>query len=92
MEEVVTSRLPNETVKKMDQAIQRGHFRSRSDAIRTMIENYLREHPYLFIGQGTKELITNSPTLTDNDLETLGSNLFKNLNLTKLIAEGRERE
>jgi Arc/MetJ-type ribon-helix-helix transcriptional regulator len=92
MEEVVTSRFPDETVKKLDQAVQIGHFRSRSDALRSIVEDYLREHPHLFIGEGTKELIVNSPTLTDEDLEAIGTNLFKDINLTKLVAEGRGRE
>jgi Arc/MetJ-type ribon-helix-helix transcriptional regulator len=92
MEEVVTSRFPEETVKKLDQAVQRGHYRSRSDALRAMVEGYLKEHPHLFIGEGAKKLITDSPTLNDDELETLGTNLFENINLTKLISEGRERE
>ncbi len=92
MGEIVTSRFPEETVKKMDQAVQRGHYKSRSEALRAIVEEYLKEHPQLFIGEGAKKLLTDSPDLSDDELEALGTNLFEDINITKLISEGRGRE
>jgi len=89
MEEIITSRFPEELVKKVDQAVSRGHFRSRSNALRTMIEEYLTEHPELFLGEGTRELLTNAPTMSDDESESLGLRLFKGLNIARLVAEGR---
>jgi len=89
MEEVITSRFSEELVKKVDQAVSRGHFRSRSDALRAMVEEYLTEHPELFLGEGTRELLTNAPTMSDDELESLGFRLFKGLNVARLVAEGR---
>jgi len=89
MEEVITSRFSEEIVKKVDQAVSRGHFRSRSDALRTMVKEYLVEHPELFLGEGTRELLTKAPTMSDDELEGLGSRLFKGLSVAGLVAEGR---
>ena len=49
MEEIVTSRFNRELVKKIDEAVKRGHFRSRSEALRVMTEEYLQEQPDLLI-------------------------------------------
>jgi len=89
MEEVITSRFSEELVRKVDQAVSRGHFRSRSDALRVMVEEYLKEHPELFLGEGTRELLEKAPTMLDDELEALGSRLFRGLNVAKLVAEGR---
>ena len=89
MVEVITSRFPEELVKKLDQTVSTGRFRSRSDALRAIVEEYLIEHPELFLGDGTTELLTKAPTMSDEDLESLGSRLFKGLSVARLVAEGR---
>jgi Arc/MetJ-type ribon-helix-helix transcriptional regulator len=90
MEEIITARFKNELVKKVDQAVERGHFQSRSDALRAITEEYLREHPQLFLGDQTKRLINEAPDLTDEELENHGRKLFKN-GVAKLVAESRTR-
>jgi len=89
MEEIITSRFSDELVKKVDQAVSRGHFRSRSEALRMIVEEYLAEHPELFLGERTQELLASSPSLSDDELERLGSRLFKDLSVARLVAEGR---
>ncbi len=91
LNEVVTSRLPEELVKKVDQAVLRGHFRSRSEALRTIVEEYLRSHPELFLGEELENLLVNSPNLSHDDLERVGSKLFEGLSVPQLVAEGRRR-
>ncbi len=90
MEEIITARFKNELVKKVDEAVERGHFQSRSDALRVITEEYLREHPQLFLGDQTKRLINEAPDLSDEELEDIGRKLFKN-GVAKLVAEGRSR-
>lgn len=89
MEEIITSRFPGELLGKVDQAVLRGHFKSRSEAVRVMVEEYLREHPELFLGEGIEGLLAEAPGLKDDELEQLGSTLFKGLSVVKLVAEGR---
>jgi len=89
MEEVVTSRFSEEVVKKVDKAVSRGFFKSRSEALRIITEEYLKEHPELFLGDKVQELIMKAPTLGDEELEQVGSKLFKGISVAKLVAEGR---
>gem|GEM_PF-1143428 len=91
MEEIVTSRFSEELLKKMDQAVSRGLFRSRSEALRVMVEGYLREHPELLIGDGLKDMLEGAPRLSDEELEDLGARLFEGASVARLVAEGRER-
>ena len=85
----MTSRFSEELVKKVDLAVSRGHFKSRSEALRAIVEGYLREHPELFLGDGARKLLTDSPALPDEELEALGSSLFQGLSVARLVAEGR---
>ena len=89
MEEVITSRFSEELVKKVDQAVSRGYFKSRSEALRVIIEQYLQEHPELFLGDKVQALLNKAPALSDKDLEKLGAKLFKGASVAKLVAEGR---
>ena len=91
MEEIVTTRFSGELLRKMDQVVSRGHFRSRSEALRVMVEEYLREHPDLLIGDGVKELLEGAPRLSDEELEALGGRVFEGMSVTRLVSEGRER-
>jgi Arc/MetJ-type ribon-helix-helix transcriptional regulator len=89
MEKVVTSRFSEEIVKKVDLAVSRGFFKSRSEALRKITEEYLKDHPELFLGDKVQELIMKAPTLSDEELEQVVIKLFKEISVTKLVAEGR---
>jgi Arc/MetJ-type ribon-helix-helix transcriptional regulator len=89
MEEIVTSRFSEELVKKVDQAVSKGYFKSRSEALRVIIEEYLKEHPELFLGDKIQELMTKAPVLKDEELEKIGSKLFSGTSIAKLVGEGR---
>jgi len=91
MDEVVTSRLSEELVAKVDRAVSRGYFRSRSDALRAIVEGYLSEHPELFLGKEIENILASAPNLSDEELEKLGSKLFRDVSVAKLVAENRQR-
>lgn len=87
--EVITSRFPKETVRKVDQAVSQGNFKSRSEALKIIIEHHLKEHPELFLGDKLQELIKKAPDLKDDELEQIGFKIFKDTSVAKLVAEGR---
>ena len=89
MTETITARLPDELVKRVDAAVKRGAFSSRSEALRTIVEEYLREHPELFLG--TEPEILLGDQLSDRELEKLGTKLFSGVKVARLVGEGRER-
>jgi metal-responsive CopG/Arc/MetJ family transcriptional regulator len=76
MDKVVASRFPEELLKKMDKTVGRGTFRNRSEALRAIAEEHLREHPSLFLGDGVQYLIADalpSPTTSLRHSETRSS-------------------
>jgi Arc/MetJ-type ribon-helix-helix transcriptional regulator len=89
MEEIITSRFPEAVVKKVDKAVSRGYFKSRSEALRKIAEEYLKEHPELFLGDKIQALIENAPELSDDELEKLGAKIFKGAKVAELVAQGR---
>jgi len=90
MTKVVTARLSGELLRKIDRLISEGRFRSRSEAFRVIVEGYLNEHPELLMGESLEGMLQESPDLSDEELQKLGSVLFKD-GVAKLVTEGRER-
>ncbi len=89
MTETVTARLPDELVKRVDAAVKRGAFTSRSEALRTIVEEYLRQHPELFLETEPDVLLGDQ--LSDRELEKLGAKLFSGVKISRLVGEGRSR-
>ncbi len=76
MEEVITSRFPEVVIRKVDKAVSRGIYKSRNEALRRITEEYLKEHPELFLGDKIQELIGTAPDLPDDELEALAPKSF----------------
>ncbi len=89
MTETVTARLPVELVRRVDAAVKRGSFPSRSEAFRVILEGYLEEHPEVFLESDPGDLLGTS--LSDKELEWLGSKIFSGSRVARLVSEGRER-
>ncbi len=89
MTETITARLPDELVQRVDAAVKRGIFHNRSEALRKMIEDHLREHPELFLDIKPEELLGRE--LSDEELRKLGAKLFRGVDVAKLVSEGRGR-
>lgn len=89
MTETITARLPDELVRRVDAAVRRGAFPSRSEALRTILEEYLKEHPELFLEAEPEILLGDD--MSDKELERLGAELFAGVKVAKLVGEGRGR-
>ncbi len=87
MTETITARLPDELVQRVDAAVKRGIFPSRSEALREIIEDHLREHPELFLDIKPEELLGRE--LSEEELRKLGTKLFRGVDIAKLVSEGR---
>ena len=87
MTETITARLPDELVQRVDAAVKRGICPSRSEALRGIIEDHLREHPELFLDIKLEELLGRE--LSDEELRKLGAKLFRGVDVAKLVSEGR---
>lgn len=87
MTETITARLPDELVRRIDAAVRKGAFPSRSEAVRTILKEYLREHPELFLEAEPDILLGDE--VSDKELEKLGAKLFTGVKVTRLVGEGR---
>lgn len=81
--------MPDELVKRVDAAVKRGIFHNRSEALREIIEDHLREHPEIFLDIKPEELL--GQELSDEELRKLGASLFKGVDVAELVSEGRDR-
>ncbi len=89
MTETITARLPDELVRRVDAAVRGGAFSSRSEALRNMVEDYVRKHPELFLEAEAEILFGDQ--LSDRKLERLGAKLFSCTKVSRLVGEGRRR-
>jgi len=89
MTETITARLPDELVRRVDAAVRKGAFPSRSEALRTILEEYLKEHPEIFLEAEPDILLGDE--VSDKELEKLGAKLFAGVKIARLVGEGRGR-
>ncbi len=89
MTETITARLPEELVKRVDAAVGMGAFPSRSEALRSMVEEYMKEHPEIFLESEPEMLL--GDRLSDGELEKMGAKLFAGVKVARLVGEGRGR-
>ncbi len=89
MTETITARLPDELVRRVDAVVKHGMYPSRSEALRRIIEDHLREHPELFLDIEIEKLLGKS--MSDEELRRIGARLFKKVDVTRLVSEGRGR-
>ena len=89
MGEVVNARLSKELASKLDLLALRG-YKSRSEALRFLVEKFFAEHPELILKGNLSELLSSPPKLRDEELEEMGKKLFTKP-VAELVAEGRGR-
>ncbi len=89
MTETITARLPEELVRRVDAAVGIGAFPSRSEALRRIVEEYMNEHPEIFL-ESEPELLLGDQ-LSDRKLEKMGAKLFAGVKVARLVGEGRGR-
>lgn len=89
MTETITARLPEKLVRTVDAAVRKGAFQSRSEAVRTILEEYLKEHPELFLAAELDIVLGDE--MSDKELEKLGAKLFAGGKVARLVGEDRHR-
>ncbi len=80
---------PRGACEKGGRGSEKRGFPSRSEAFRTIVEYYLREHPELFLDTELEILLGDQ--LSDRRLERLGAKLFSGTKVSRLVGEARRR-
>lgn len=89
--EIVNVRVDEEDLRRIDLAVRKGAFASRSDAIRVMVARFLREHPEAFEDPALQAL-WEQPPVADEVFERLAARAFQGpKTAAEIVAEGRER-
>lgn len=90
MDEVITTRLEKHYIHLLDQFVSQGRFKSRSEAIRTLLLVGIDSIITKNLQEG-QSLTTNQPSvLSTEELLEIGEILFKRP-IVEMVAEGRKR-
>lgn len=84
-------KLEEETVRKLDHLVKNGIYRSRSEAIRRMIVEKLKEKSISNIVSDSEEKLINKLLEVVKEEGGVIINLISPKTATELVAEGRER-
>ncbi len=89
--EIVNVRLDSKSLQLVDLAVRKGTFPSRSEAIRSMVKQFIREHPKAFDDPFLSRII-HEPPLSDEMFEEIAAQaLSGEKTAADLVAEGRHR-
>ncbi|MEE9237420.1 MAG: ribbon-helix-helix domain-containing protein [Thermoplasmata archaeon] len=89
--EIVNVRLDGKALQRVDLAVRRGTFPNRSEAIRSMVAQFIREHPEAF-DDPLLSRIVHEPPLSDEMFEEIAAQaLSGEKTAADLVAEGRQR-
>ncbi|MFQ5838770.1 MAG: ribbon-helix-helix protein, CopG family [Thermoplasmata archaeon] len=89
--EIVNVRLDSRYLRHLDLAVRRGTFPSRSEAIRSIVEQFMREHPEAFDDPLLSRLL-HEPPLPDEMFEEIAARALRGKKTAAdLVAEGQHR-
>lgn len=87
----VPIRLDARTIEKLDSLVRVGRFRSRSEALREIVESYLRREPILGIVDSSSAERVSKAVKALLSLQSVVVDMGVGKTAAKLVAEGRER-
>jgi len=88
--EIINARFEQDLVRKVDDLVRRGIFKNRSEALRTMTEDYIDRHPELFLDAEAEKW--SEADIDDDELEKICAGLFcGKRTAAEIVAEGRGR-
>lgn len=74
---ILSVRVCKETKDKLEFLVSKKTFRNKSEAVRIMLEEHLKEHPELFSTAEFEGLIKEADKMSDRSFEELAAKVFK---------------
>ncbi|MGI0080147.1 MAG: ribbon-helix-helix domain-containing protein [Nitrososphaerales archaeon] len=75
--EIVNVKVKKDTKEKLGRLVKRKAYANMSDAVRTMLEEHLREHPELFTSdQELDKVIREAEKMTDDQFRKIAAKIF----------------
>ena len=90
--ELVHVKIEKQTKEKLDHLVRRRIYKTKSEAVRKMLEEHLNEHPELFVEQELEELMKYADRISDEEFRArLAASLKGRKSVARMIAEERDR-
>ncbi len=87
---ILSVRVCKETNDKLEFLVSKKTFRNKSEAVRIMLEEHLKEHPELFSTAEFEGLIKEDDKMSDRSFEKLAAKVFKGPKTSvQLVSEAR---
>jgi Arc/MetJ-type ribon-helix-helix transcriptional regulator len=88
--EVVNARFDEKLVSKLDRLVEKGLFKSRSEALRRATEDYLERNSQLFLEDAARKWL--GAEMKDEELERICARILSGgSTAAEMVAEGRGR-
>lgn len=90
--EILNIKVDKELKEKLDRLVQGKAYKTKSEAVRSMLEEHLEEHPELFAADKLTGILKETDNMSDRQFERLAAEIFRGPGTAaELVAEGRER-
>ena len=90
--EVIHVKIDEKTKEKLDHIIGRGAYRNKSEAVRSMLEEHITEHPELLTGFDIKQLSEYKDSMSDQEFrKRLARGLKGRKSVAQMLAD-QERD
>lgn len=90
--EILNVKIRKETMDKLEGLVRKKTFKNKSEAVRIMLEEHLKEHPELFSTAEFEGLLKEADKMSDRSFEKLAAKVFKGpKTAAQLVSEGRGR-
>lgn len=77
---------------KLEHLVKSKVYKNKSEAVREMLEEHMKEHPELFVGDELKELLKAGDKMSDEEFrKRMAEGLKGPKSVAKMIAEDRDR-
>jgi len=92
MMEVLNVKVEKATKEKVERLVKARGFKNKSEAVRSIIEEHLEEHPEYFADEDIAELVAQAEEMSEDEFDRLAARVFKgSKSAAELVGEGRER-
>lgn len=88
--EVLNVKVDRETKEKLERLVKRRVYQNKSEAVRRMLEEHLREHAGLFASEEIEGLVKEADKMTEREFERIAGEVFSGRKMAaEMVAEGR---
>ena len=90
--EILNVKVEKETKEKIERLVKARGYKNKSEVVRRIVEEHLKEHPELFASDDIQEIAKEAEKMSDQDFDKLAYEVFGGpKTAAELVAEGRER-